>query len=151
MQWIQYIEVGVQTFQWDAVRLKAPHWSGYSSVVRRDWIQLIGRKLAHTTAGKGRARRMPQEKGIPRRIELRQRIIKTSIIQDNLSVAPKTIIQWLILYCVCRNFQQNLISLRSLRCFILVRKFLGTCRASPKHASVAFLDLCEAANAIIEF
>jgi hypothetical protein len=31
---------------------------------------------------------MPQEKGIPRRIELRQR----DTIQDNLSVAPNTMI-----------------------------------------------------------
>ena len=43
------------------------------SEVRRDWIQLIGRNLAHTTAGKGRARRMPLVKrGSPRKLELRQ-------------------------------------------------------------------------------
>jgi hypothetical protein len=30
-----------------------------SSEVYWDWIQLIGRNSAHTTAGKGRARRMP--------------------------------------------------------------------------------------------
>jgi hypothetical protein len=48
------------------VRLQAPITvRDLSSEVRRDWIQLIGRKPAHTTAGKGRARRMPQEKGIP--------------------------------------------------------------------------------------
>jgi hypothetical protein len=36
---------------------------------------------------KDRARRIPQEKGIPRRIELRH--IDRSSIQDTLSVAPK--------------------------------------------------------------
>jgi hypothetical protein len=35
-----------------SVRLKAPHWTGYGSEVRRDWKQLIGRKPAHTTAVK---------------------------------------------------------------------------------------------------
>ena len=43
------------------------------------------------------------------------------------------------------------LSLRSLRWGLLARKFLGTYRASPKHASIAFFDLREAANAIIEF
>jgi hypothetical protein len=31
------------------------------------------------------------------------------------------------------------------------RKFLGAYRASPKHASIAFFDLREAANTVIEF
>jgi hypothetical protein len=30
-------------------------------------------------------------------------------------------------------------------------KFLGTCRASPKHALIAFFDLCEAVKAITDF
>jgi hypothetical protein len=59
------------------VRLKAPHWSGYSSVVRRDWKQLIGRKPAHTTAVKTGLGETPPERGIPRRIELRQIKINT--------------------------------------------------------------------------
>jgi hypothetical protein len=54
------------------VRLKAPHWSGYSSVVGRDWKQLIGRKPAYTTAVKTGLGETPPERGIPRRIELRQ-------------------------------------------------------------------------------
>jgi hypothetical protein len=54
------------------VRLKAPHWSGYSSVVGRDWKQLIGRKPAHNTAVKTGLGETPPERGIPRRIELRQ-------------------------------------------------------------------------------
>jgi hypothetical protein len=50
----------------ESVRLQAPITvRDLSSEVRRDWIQLIGRNPAHTTAGKGKARRMPQEKGIP--------------------------------------------------------------------------------------
>jgi hypothetical protein len=60
------------------VGLKAPITvRDLHSEVRRDWIQLIGRKLAHTTAVKGRARRMPQEKWIPRKLELRQRQYNT--------------------------------------------------------------------------
>jgi hypothetical protein len=61
-----------------SVGLKAPITvRDLHSEVRRDWIQLIGRKLAHTTAVKGRARRMPQEKGIPRKLELRKRQYNT--------------------------------------------------------------------------
>jgi hypothetical protein len=57
-----------------SVGLKAPITvRDLHSEVRRDWIQLIGRKLAHTTAVKGRAKRMPQEKGIPQKLELRHR------------------------------------------------------------------------------
>jgi hypothetical protein len=59
-----------------SVRLKAPHWSGYSSVVRRDRKQLIGRKPAPTTAVKTGLGETPPERGIPRRIELRQIKIK---------------------------------------------------------------------------
>jgi hypothetical protein len=47
------------------VRLKAPHWSGYSSAVRRDWKQLIGRKLAHTTAVKTGLGETPLKGGSP--------------------------------------------------------------------------------------
>jgi hypothetical protein len=43
---------------------------------------------------------------------------------------------------------QPAVSLRSLQCGFLARKFLGTYRASPKHASITFFDLCEAANTV---
>jgi hypothetical protein len=38
------------------------------------------------------------------------------------------------------------LSLRSLQPGLLARKFLGTYRASPKRASIAFYDLREVAN-----
>jgi hypothetical protein len=40
------------------------------------------------------------------------------------------------------------LSLRSLQCGFLGRKFLGTYGASPKHASIAFFDLHEVANTV---
>jgi len=43
------------------------------------------------------------------------------------------------------------IILRPLILAILARKFLGTYRALPKHASIVFFDLREAANAVVEF
>jgi hypothetical protein len=54
------------------VGLKAPSTGrDPHSEVRRDWKQLIGRKPAHTTAVKTGLGE-PPERGIPRRIELRQ-------------------------------------------------------------------------------
>jgi hypothetical protein len=47
------------------VRLKAPHWTGYSSKVRRDWKQVIGRKLAHTIAEKAGLGECPKKRGSP--------------------------------------------------------------------------------------
>jgi hypothetical protein len=37
----------------------------------RDWIQLIGRNLAHITARKTGLGERPKKRGIPRRIELK--------------------------------------------------------------------------------
>jgi hypothetical protein len=42
----------------------------------------------------------------------------------------------------------NGLSLRSLPPGFLARKFLGTYRASPKHASIALFDLREAASTV---
>jgi hypothetical protein len=51
-------------------------------VVGRDWKQLIGRKPAHTTAVKTGLGETPPERGIPRRIELRQIKIKINTIHS---------------------------------------------------------------------
>jgi hypothetical protein len=57
-----------------SVRLQAPITvRDLSSEVRRDWIQLISRKPAHTTAVKTGLGETPPERGIPRKLELRQR------------------------------------------------------------------------------
>jgi hypothetical protein len=53
--------------------------------------------------------------------------------------------------CGWRWCYRKLLSLRPLILAILARKFLGTYRASPKHASIVFFDLREAANVVIEF
>jgi hypothetical protein len=73
----------------DIVGLKAPSTvRDLHSEVRRDWKQLIGRKPAPTTAVKTGLGEPPPERGIPRRIELRQ------IINTRHSVGgSKTIIQ----------------------------------------------------------
>ena len=72
------------------VRLTAPFSvRDPHSEVRRDWIQLIGRKLAHITAEKTGLGEYPKKRGSPENLELRQ----YRQDQYNLSVAPKTMIQ----------------------------------------------------------
>jgi hypothetical protein len=59
-----------------------------SSGVRQDLTQLIGRSWLILWTEKAEPGECPKKRGVPRKIELRQ--ISSASIEDNLSVAPKT-------------------------------------------------------------
>jgi hypothetical protein len=81
------------------------------SEVRRDWIQLIGRKLAHITAVKTGLGECPRKRGSPenKNLDSKLQTIYT------LTVAPNH--NSMTIYCVCRNFQHKPVTI-----FLIKRK-----------------------------